>query len=265
MTQALYNTITKVTDLSLRSISTNKLFVFGIPSSFTLDRGITLKEVSSTSALGETVLADVYVDAQKPTFEAQFPSKTPELMALMFGRALASGSKTGIVSGTFPALAGSYAGAAASTDDGYGMSADQASSLVSALIDGKSVALTRQTYGTWNSATPLTFAQGAHGALLLSDDVVAAKYFVTKYFEYTISGADYISETLDDEFIANAIAIDTNKRLTRIYMPKIKINVQATGKLDFGQEGINISAYVAYDGTQCEPLSVTFMNRRRVC
>jgi hypothetical protein len=236
------------------------------PTKSELDRGIELAIINSTSNLGEEVIADLYTKSQKPTLTVTAPSRTKDLVGILFGREILQNQTLNIpFDDEFEVTTGSIAGVT-SGKFGYGMAADQAGSVASAIVaNGVRTQLTQQNYGTFNSATSLSFAQGANASILFSDDIVSAKYTVNYSFPYTTSTVDEVGSVALDEFSGTLTFVTVNRAVGAIVIPRIKVDLAKAGKISFDTPDVVLPFYIPYDGSICDPFSVRWSNKIVSC
>ncbi len=150
MSNLLTNGIQKIIYISLREVITDRLLVLPSPSEFSWDFGFEQQEISQTSDLGETYVADVITTSKNPKITGTFGSLNKEIFALILGNKLITQADTGIYARTFQAKQGTIA-PVITGQDGFGMVVDTSSASV--LRKGISIPLTRQPFSTFVPAT----------------------------------------------------------------------------------------------------------------
>lgn len=266
-TNALINGIKAIRYVSLRGLTTGTLRVLPAPGrEVVLNRNITSEDQVQTGDDGTTVLANQLITGEAPTITLPYGFKTIELMALQQARTVAlSNSQTVYQSKAFQATTGTIAGAA-SGKEGFGMTANQTASRMSALINGISTPLTRQTYGTFNAATPLSFAQGADGAIRLSDDIVSAGYFVTFNFPNTgVTNVATIQDAAEENFAVTLVGILDDLTIFNDYYSNCFLSLPDMQELNYGTAGLSIvlRPSIAQDG--CGYRRTTFSPQKFAC
>ncbi|HEY9657682.1 MAG TPA: hypothetical protein V6C65_04395 [Allocoleopsis sp.] len=174
-----------ISTVALTRLDDYLIFNWASPSGFQISEGIEQKEQEGLNDYGERVRINNFPIARKPTLTISYQNINPEMISWKMGNYLETGSYTTrfpirvwVTKAEFPG--------AASGNRGYGIAEDvslgTADAPRAAVTRGElSVALTQAAwadYSTWRTDL-LTFAVGANGALLFSDDVVTAQDVVT--------------------------------------------------------------------------------------
>jgi hypothetical protein len=115
--------------------------------------------------------------------------------------------------------------------------------------NGTSVKLTRQTFGSFNPATPLSWAQGADMALRFSTDLVTDRRYVTYYVPYSSTNMDYLSSTIQANFAADLFFIDTDQRVGHFKFPSITSNLTENSEFEFSGGTIDLNFRVTGEVT----------------
>lgn len=270
MASTINNGIQGITQVCLKALNPSnpaldRVLVLPSPSAGTFNNGITETEIKSFNQIGELVLADTFVTERAGTLSLTYQAKSKEILSVFFGLALANGSKVSAVAKTIQVTANSYA-AAASGFDGFGMVADQSTSIASVLSStGISSTLTRQTFATFNAATPQSWAQGSDSAFLFSNDLVTAKSWVTIYAPYTSTSTDYLSETPQVNYAGDIVGVMINKDVYHFKFPNLVANLTENGEFEFGGGEIVLNFRIGLSGTGCQTFELLFPNRLRQC
>lgn len=245
MAKPLNNGVQGITQVILKTRnfsdpSLDRPLMIAAPSNGTYNSGITETEITSVNCLGETIISDSYVNERKPTLSFTYGGKTKEVLAAFFGFQLANGTKATAYAKTIEVTSGSYA-AAASGYNGFGSTADQSTSYAYYIDEGIARPLTRQTFGSFNAATPNSWASGVNGALLFSNDVVAARKFVTFYVPYSSSNADYLSNTPQVDYTADVFGVNINKDIFHMIFDSVTANLTENSEFVFGGGEITLN------------------------
>lgn len=251
----------KIVYLSLKDIVTGNALVLPTPTNVTWAQGIEEQIIQQTTDFGDLYTADSVVTGRDPAVTPTYGSLTKELLALKTGFKLETQADTGIYLKTIEVRTASYA-AVAIGRDGNGMIADQATTTASVLRNGISVPLTRQPFATFAGATVDSFAQGADGALKFSDDIVAARGWVTIYATYPIAAGDVLSETLFDTFTCSMVGILHDKSVFNLVFDPVVTNRADNGDIDFGADSYDFPLRIT--DSACVP-RLKFLNRTRQC
>lgn len=265
MANALTNGIIAIRYVSLKGLVSGKVRVLPAPArEVVFNRDIQSQIQNQTGDAGQTVVQGQLITGEQPVLTLPYAFRTREILALAFGKTLASETYTGVVSRTFQPTKTSYAAAAAGKE-GYGMTADQSASVMSALVGGVSVNLTRQTHGTFNAATPLSFSQGADGAFNVSTDIVTNKYFVTNYFPYAVSGSLVLQEDNEEDFEVTLVGILEDLSIFNLQFPSCFLDVPGMGSFNFGEATQNILIRPNVGGDACTYFKLAFLDRKFAC
>lgn len=265
MADALTNGVTAIRRASLKGLVSGKPLVLPAPGrNVVFNRDIQSQLQTQTADNGTTVVQGQLITGEQPVVTLPYDYKTYELMALSLGYKLDSGTFNAIVCKTFQPSKTSYAAAAAGKE-GYGMAADQAESKMSALVGGVSVELTRQTYGSFNPSTPLSFAQGADGALKVSNDIVADKLFVTTYFPYSVASSQVLQEEKQENFELFLVGIMEDLTIFQLKFASVFLDVPAMGQINFGEATQNLILRPNIGGDACSYFSLAFLDRKFAC
>jgi hypothetical protein len=221
--------------------SLNRPLMIAAPSNGTYNSGVTETEITSVNCLGEQIVSDSYVNERKPTLSFTYGGKTKEVLAAFFGLELANGTKTTAFAKSIEVTAASYA-ASTSGYSGFGATANNTNSYAYYLTnDGIATELTRQTFGSFNPATPNSWAQGADGALLFSTDVVAARRYVTFYVPYDSTNSDYLSTTPQVDYTADIFFVNINKDVGHFIFDSVSANLTENAEFEFGGGEISLN------------------------
>ena len=246
MAQLINNGVQGITQVILKTknISNpalNRPLMIAAPSNGTYNSGIAEVEITSVNCLGEQIVSDTYVNERKPTLSFTYGGKTKEVLAAFFGLQLANGTKNTAFAKSLEVTQTSYA-ASASGYAGFGASADNTDSYAYYLTsDGIAAPLTRQTFATFNPATPNTWAQGADSALLFSNDVAAARRYVTYYIPYTSTNADYLSNTPQVDYTADIFFVNINKEVGHFIFDNVTANLTENAEFEFSGGEISLN------------------------
>ena len=270
MASLINNGIQGLTQVCLKALNpTNsaldRILVLPSPSGGKFSNGIKEQEIFSANQIGELVLADTFVTERQGTLSLTYASKTKEMLSVFFGLALANGTKTTAVAKTIQVSATSFAGAP-SGYDGFGMQADQATSIASYLSsDGKSVTLTQSTFAAHNVAVDNTWAQGADGAFKFSSNLVANKSWVTIYAPYDSTNTDFLSETPQVSYKGDLLGVMINKQVFHLKFNNLIANLTENKEFEFGGGEIVLNFRIGLSGVGCQTFEMLFPNRLRAC
>lgn len=245
MAKPLNNGVQGITQVILKTRnfsnpSLDRPLMIAAPSNGKYITGITETEITSVNCLGEKIVSDTYVNERKPIVDFTYGGKTKEVLSAFFGLELANGTKATAYAKTIEVISGSYA-ASASGYNGNGAPANQTESYAYYIDAGIAKPLTRQTFGSFNSATPNSWASGVDGALLFSDDVVAARQYVTFYVPYNSTNADYLSSTPQVDYTANIFGVNINKEVFHLIFDSVSANLTENKEFQFGGGEINLN------------------------
>lgn len=265
MPNALTNSSKAIRYAGLKGLVTGKAKVLPAPGrNVVFNRDIQSALQTQTADNGTTVVQGQLNNGEQPVVTLPYDYKTKEILALALGLKLATGTYNAIVSRTFQPSKTSYAAAAAGKE-GNGMVADNPDSTMSALVNGISVQLTRQNFGTFNGATPLSFAQGADGALKVSNDIVASKLFVTTYFPYEVSSSDVVQEEAEEDFELTLVGVMDDLTIFNLRFSSVFLDIPAMGQISFGEAAQNLIVRPNIGGDACAYFTMAFLDREFAC
>lgn len=259
---------TAITFAALRTLNESPARVLALPSpdSVVWNQGVEEQIINLTNDLGELQFDEAIVTNRQPVITLNYGKMTPEIMALKLGYRLQSQNITdALMAGSFRAEKAEYAGAASANQEGHGMTADQSTSEMYALINGLSVPLTRQPFSTFDAAVNNSFAQGAHGATKLSTNLVATRTMVTRFFFYPINGAYYLSHDPFSDFACTLIGVlteNSRKRVFELKFSTMQLNKTDNNEVDFRAAPIPVAFRIT--DTACVA-RLRFFNRERLC
>lgn len=257
MTELYANRIWKPQISGFSVFYNNTLRVLDTPKSAELDFGFKELVRSSTSSQGVEVDVSREIQAEKPKFKVEMGGLTEEVWEILCGRLWQDSPSVATFYGrNRDALNKTSWSADAAGFEGYGIVAD-AVGLASIFKDGKSVALTQQAYGTFNPSTLLSFAVGANGAMLFSNDTLA--YQKSWKLPQNLSNVRTMSSTR----VTN-VGVLLNLVDASLYVYRFSAN-SATPVLDgkslnFGAESQSIEMAINFDGSSCRPYDFVATN-----
>lgn len=264
MALELYKTLKGLTDTVLRPIGDDgqpgNPLVLPTAQGGVLNPGIEITQIESTSRLGEAVFVDTYSMGRKPTVQLTWQQKSIELIAMRLGLKMEEQSNitVKVVSSGLRVLKNEYAGSTVGFE-GFGMPADQATSVASLLLDGAiSVPLTRQPFATFNPATPLSFAQGADGAHKWSDDLIGK--YVSFEFEQDLATAISLTEENFVQFQMTLQTIFTDRTILEWQFPNVSVKLDE-GDINLRDPELPLTFQIQDDGSTCLPYSVAYKGK----
>jgi hypothetical protein len=234
-------------------------------SNATLNQGIQERINTKLNDLGELIFAESENSQKQGAFVLQYGKANKEVMSLLFGHPLESAAITdAIYQRTFKAAA--TIPAAAAGQHGFEMLADVVAGSASYTdATGKTVALTRQPFGTFVPATPKSYAQGAAGAFKFSTDIVAGGFDVTPFVPYAVPDADQLNHDpfgIFEVYLQGVIQYLGAKQVFQIHFSEAQINRQDNSAIDLAQSPISVNFR---DLSQNCVMDVKWLNRTVVC
>jgi hypothetical protein len=245
MAKALYTGIKSLTAVKLKTVETDtaleKILMLPAPANGTYNTGVEEFEIEAVDCAGERFIADTYVVKRAPSFSLSYGAKNKQLLSAFFGLKLVNGSRDTAVVKTIEVTSNTYL-PTISGYHGFGATADQALAEAYYLDDnGVSVKLTRQTFGSFNAATPKSWASGADLALRFSNDLVSERRYVTISVPYTSTNMDYLSTSIQSNFAADLFFIDTDQRVGHFKFPSITSNLTENSEFEFSGGTIDLN------------------------
>jgi hypothetical protein len=264
MANKLYNGIKGIpTDISLKALDgTQRALVLPNASEVSFDQGIELEEVMAASPLGEMTLVDIYPKQRNPKITLKFPKKTPETLGMKMGYAFEQATdlpvifaRNGIkVVGDFPASVTGY--------EGFGIVADVPGAEASYLDENQiSVPLTQVNYATSITASTLSFAVGANGALKFSPDLLGE--YVSWRIPATITEGMTLTEAAFSRFALTLVSVQRDLKIVCFEFPEVIS--PGDGEISFNDDTIDIELRMVYDGSNCLPFRVKYLGQARKC
>lgn len=265
MTKQLYKTIKGLTDASLRTPD-GRLLILPTAAGSVFNPGQEVQVIEGNSKLGEMVIVDTYTMSRKPEVKLDWKEKNIALIGMRLGLEMqqASNVLAKVISNGFHVTKISYAGNTAGYE-GFGMAADQAASLAYMLDENDSpAALTRQPFATFDEDTPLSFAQGANGALKFSTDLVDK--YVAYELPHELASAMKLTENDFSAFELTMMTIMTDRSILQWNFPSVSVKLEE-GEIDMSQPEMSVTFRVQDDGSDCLPYNVIYKGKaqRRRC
>ncbi len=235
----------------------NTLRVLDTPKSAELDFGFTELVRSSTSSQGVEVDVSREIQAEKPKFTVEMGGLTEEVWEIICGRLWQESASVATFYGrNRDALNKTSWSADAAGFEGFGIVQD-AVGLAAIFKEGRSIPLTQQAYGTFNPATLLSFAVGANGAMLFSND--------TLEFQKSWRVPQNLSNvrTMGSVRVTN-VGVILNIIDASLYVYRFSAN-SVTPVLDgktvaFNAQEQSIQFAVNFDGSSCRPYDFVATN-----
>jgi hypothetical protein len=258
----------KANPVELCLFSGNNLYVVPTPTGAVLNQNIAERIQLVSSQVGEEVIANTYVSGQQPEISLTFPSLLAEIMSLKTGRAFTLQNVDTFYSKKLVVPANGIVPAVTTGFDGFGIE-ENALANAAVLRGGRSVQLVQTIPVAPAVYTPLTaavntFNVGENRLLQFSiNDGVAptigqslAGQFVSIKVAESLSQVLVLSEESFINFGMILSFVDINLSIWRLTIPSVAVNLTASGNLDFGAEGVEVSFRITYDGTKCTPFDI---------
>lgn len=250
MTELYANRIWKPQISGFSVYYNNTLRVLDTPKSAELDFGFKELVRSSTSSQGVEVDVSREIQAEKPKFTVEMGGLTEEVWEIVSGRLWQDSASVATFYGrNRDALNKTSWNADAAGFEGYGIVAD-AVGYAAIFKNGRSIPLTQQTYGTFNPSTLLSFAVGANGAMLFSDDTLA--YQKSWKVPQNLSNV----RTMSSVRVTN-VGVILNIIDASLYVYRFSANSVApivdSASVSFNSETVKIPFAVQFDGSSCRP------------
>lgn len=242
--------------------------VLASPSEASLNKGISLTDIMTTSPFGETVLADSFINENKPVLSLTFPVFTPQTVALREGVKLIADADpypTWVVRSPFLVTQQIYA-AAVSGQEGFGVVANPTGALAS-YLDETGISRPITISGVFSPTTPptgtATMSIGENLAMSFSSDLVGK--YISLYCPNQLGGIIRLSETPEDTFEINLTGV------TRALQPwHLKIH-RAVLKQDAGdynlaaEQQLQMEFQIVNQGGGCRLYEFQWLPQTRAC
>jgi len=265
MAKALYSTITGLTDTSIKT-QDGKLLVLPTAAGGVLNPGIKDQEITAMSRIGEMVIVDTYPVERKPEIKLDWNQKNVQLLSMRLG--LQFSTQTAVaakyVNSGLLITKGSYAAALVGFE-GNGVTADQAGTVAYSLgPDQIAVALTRMPFASFVATGPLTYAQGADGAMLFSTDLIGQ--YVAFEVPQTLASVTALSDQANGTFAMTLMTIMQDRSILQWDFPSVAVK-KDQGDINLSEPKMEITFYIQYDGSTCLPYQITYKGQaqKRTC
>jgi hypothetical protein len=231
----------------------------------TINQGIQDRIVSRINQLGELIFSESETSQRQGAFTLNYAKANKQVMALLFGSPIESeASSSALYMRTF--RADQIPAAAVAGQDGFGMLADQATSSASYQDEfNRTVELARVDVSAFVAGTPDTFAQDADGVYLLSDNIVAGRYYVNVFGFYPTTDNDRLSHDrfgVLEVYLRGVIQYQGRKEVYQIHFSEAELNRQDNSQIDPAASPVAVNFR---DLSQNCVMDVKWLNRTVVC
>jgi hypothetical protein len=242
--------------------ATGIIYVVPNPSKFALNTGITELKKQAASQLGVKVTSTTVISAEEPIITLSFATATAFVSGMIMGRKFALQSIASYVAKNNVLLtANSRAGATVAGLEGYGIVADVVGAKAAVFRANQNVALTYIAYSGFSpSGTTDSFAVGANGALLFSDNLVGNPIS----YQIPLAAASRLALTADTAFDYNVkvFFLDLANRVSLFEATSVKPVLGKT--FDPSAESVDVELRVNYSGAFCAPYSFQYLTTNDV-
>jgi hypothetical protein len=245
-----------ISSLLMKRKSDNVVLTWPVPNTFVLNTNIEQRIQEGRNSQGRKVRTGSYVTGEMPELTISYSYIQPEMISFNTGNQQASGTFGTFIPRLLEVSRDSYAADAT----GFlldGVAADAAGATASVTRLGVSVALNRQPFATFDGTSPAnddSFAIGADGALLFSDNLVTNRDVVAILIPNTVTGIK-LSDVLVGPHELYATMIDTRNKVSVFEALNVTPNIEGR-TLDFGGEGMEISLFVNNLPGECRAWNV---------
>lgn len=221
--------------LTMQRVSDGVIYNWPVPQSFNLATNIEIQQKETRTSQGRKSRAGSYVKGEMPELTISYTYIQPEMVGFQVGNQLATGTLDVGIPRYLEVTKNAYDGAAS----GFlfnGLAEDLVGVTASKLTDaGLSVSLTYSPYATFDEGVDDSFAFGADGALLFSDNLVANRDVVMLLAPATVTG-NVLSETLVGTHRLYASLINDQNQVTLFKAENVTPNLEGT-TIEFGGDG----------------------------
>lgn len=242
--------------------------VLASPSEATLNKGISLTDITTTSRQGEMVLADSFINENKPTLALTFPVFTPQTVALREGVKLETSNDpypTWVVRSPFLVTQQVYEAALAG-QEGFGVVANPTGAKAS-YLDESGISQPITITGVFSPTTPpsgtATMTIGENLAMSFSSDLVGK--YISLYCPNNLAGIIRLSETAEDTFEINLTGVTRALQPwhLKIYSAVLK---QDTGDFNLAaDQALSLEYHVVNQGAGCRLYEFQWLPQVRAC
>jgi len=239
----------------------NIIRVLPPPKNITLDLGITELVRTAVSGVGIEVDITRQVTEEKPKISLEFAGLTLEVMELILGRFFSKQVnvptfyvRNRVITQFDPPKTSGF--------EGFGIPADQPEAIASAFIGERSVPLTRQPFASFNPAIPRSFASGADGAVIFSDDLQGLEK--SWRIPQTLNNVDALSENEIVDVGLILVFLDSLNYVFRLECSSGRF-IRDGKSLEFSDETASLEYAIQYDGSTCLPYRLVFTGQQVKC
>lgn len=259
----------KARTVLLKDLSTagNRVLALETPNNIIWNQGIEEDIYEQRNQAGELQFAETQVNMAKPEFTIAMPRMTKELMSLLNAYQLQNGAVSDALYAFSNLLGTGTSRVVAASSSGFygaGVALDDPSFEISAILNGRSTALTRVDVGTFAAATDTnSFAIAADGAISFSDDIPANTWY-SGFGTYASTDADTYAGSYE-EFalkITGVMQYRGQREIFDIQYDRVSLNRQENSSIDFSANPVNLALRVL--DLSCKP-KVTFHNLLTAC
>lgn len=240
-----------ISSLLMKRKSDGVVLTWPVPNSFVLNTNIEQRIQEGRNAQGRKVRTGSYVSGEMPDLNISYSYIQPEMISFNTGNEQASGTFGTFIPRLLEVSQASYPADAT----GFllnGVVEDDANAVASVTRDGLSVNLTRQPFATFDGTSPAnddSYALGADGALLFSDNLVTANDVVSLLIPHSITGIK-LSDILVGPHELYATMVDTRNKVSVFEALNVTPNLEGRS-IDFGGEGMEIPLLVNNPPGEC--------------
>jgi len=238
------------------------------PNDPTLNKGISLTEIMTTSSQGETVLADQFINENRPSLTLTFPLFTPLTVGMREGMTpeVITGQSSTFIHWAPRLITEQILPPATEGQEGFGVIASPAGAIGGTLTeDGLPTPLTMT--GTYSAAAPPTgtniVAIGANMGLGFSADLVGK--YVSMMIPNNLAGVIRLNEGLPLERCEINICGQTRtQKRWHLKIPEAVLN-PAEGDIPLGAEQNIAVTYTIITAGRCKPYEWEWLPQQRIC
>ena len=245
-----------ISSLLMKRKTDNVVLTWPVPNTFVLNTNVEQRIQESRNAQGRRVRSGSYVAGETPDLTVSYSYIQPEMISFNTGNEQASGTFGTFVPRLLEVAQASYPADGA----GFllnGVTVDDANAIGSVTRDGVSTALTRQPFASFDGASPAnddSYALGADGALLFSDNLVTNKDVVAILIPHSVTGIR-LSDVLVGPHELYATLVDTRNKVSVFEATNVTPNLEGRS-IDFGSEGMEISLFLNNPPGTCRSYNI---------
>lgn len=265
----LNKNVKAISEIVLKIVKDQEILLLPKPSAFNFQPGTQTQTIEAAAGDGVMAPVGIYDTRREPRLELSFPTVQLELFATQFDRRLQESTAIAVnVPMSFKVRSDGSGGGmfpAAVTDDQIQFSVvEDQETLASVKANELTLPLSKLPYAdwsTWKSTATLSFAVGANGELVFSDDLLGAEGIV-EFQQIPLDVTEFASDTIGLIEIST-ILVDSDNKINLFSMESAQID-KASANLQVGS-GTSLSIIGLASAGNCEGFNLRYTGKKVSC